>query len=124
VRQVPDVIEELYSWLLGLPWVVERDGVPEAPGVRWFGVDCEPLDRRCLWLVVAALDGKDAAEYAIHLVLPAQAALRIALAGDIVELTSVGEDHFLLTLRAESFGPVNRARLDELLLLAYEGCFA
>src|SRR6478672_6630004 len=39
-------IDRMHEWVLSLPWVVERPDDDTAPGVRYFAVDCEPLDRR------------------------------------------------------------------------------
>jgi hypothetical protein len=44
-------LDDFHEWLLSLPWVVERPYNLETPGVRCFGVECEPLGRRQLWLV-------------------------------------------------------------------------
>jgi hypothetical protein len=45
----------LEEWVLRMPWVVERpDGF--APGVRVFGVDCEPINVRRVWLVTGMGD--------------------------------------------------------------------
>ena len=41
----------LLSWILSLPWVVERPYSLGTPGVRTFAIDCEPLAIRRLWLV-------------------------------------------------------------------------
>jgi hypothetical protein len=41
---------DLNEWVLSLPWVVEKHG-GLGGGVRLFGVDCEPLQRRRVWLI-------------------------------------------------------------------------
>jgi hypothetical protein len=43
--------DDFHEWVLSLPWVVERPYALATPGVRGFGVECEPLDRRQLWLL-------------------------------------------------------------------------
>ena len=52
---------DVHEWVLGLPWVVERPTDGTRPDVRLFAVDCEPLQRRQLWLVTGlelAHDGR------------------------------------------------------------------
>ena len=52
---------DVHDWVLGLPWVVERPTDGTRPDVRLFAVDCEPLQRRQLWLVTGlelAHDGR------------------------------------------------------------------
>jgi len=44
-------VPTFHEWVLSLPWVVERPPVGGAAQVRTFAVECEPLDRRRLWLV-------------------------------------------------------------------------
>jgi hypothetical protein len=53
-----DALEGLHEWVLSLPWVVERAPNPTEPDVRYFGVDCEPLGQRRIWLVTG-IDGED-----------------------------------------------------------------
>ena len=48
-----------HRWVLSLPWVVERPPDVRWPGVRLFAVDCEPLDRRQVWLVTGLAAGDD-----------------------------------------------------------------
>jgi hypothetical protein len=47
--RVASELTTLVHWILGFPWVTERAELPQAPGVRWFAVDCEPLDRHRTW---------------------------------------------------------------------------
>jgi hypothetical protein len=93
---LPVGIEHLYGWLLGLPWVVERPGRPEAPRLRWFAVDCEPLGRRRLWLLTGALDDIATDEFGVHVVFPTPAARRIVDAGEGSVVAPIGDHHNLV----------------------------
>jgi hypothetical protein len=42
---------DLYRWVLSLPWVVERPRDAAWPDVRLFAIECEPLQRRRIWLI-------------------------------------------------------------------------
>ena len=44
-------IDKFHQWVLNLPWVVNGPTVSTRPRVRSFAVDCEPLDRRRMWLL-------------------------------------------------------------------------
>jgi hypothetical protein len=46
-----NALDAFHEWLLSLPWVVERPYSVDTPGVRCFGIDCEPLGRRQIWLI-------------------------------------------------------------------------
>jgi hypothetical protein len=96
----------------------------EAPELRWFAVDCEPLDRRRLWVVTGAIGDIAADHPALHVVLPAPAARRIAEAGEGSEVASVGVEHYLVSLELDVTRAAGEARLEQILLLAYETCFA
>jgi hypothetical protein len=96
----------------------------EAPELRWFAVDCEPLDRRRLWVVTGAIGDIAADHPALLVVLPAPAARRIADAGEGSEVASVGVEHYLVSLELHVTRAAGEARLEQILLLAYETCFA
>jgi hypothetical protein len=120
---LPASIESLCGWLLSLPWVVERPGMAEATGRRWFAVDCEPLGRRRLWLLTGPL-GDDATDnFGVHVVLPTRSARRIAAAGRGSVVAPIGGEHHLLSLRLDASPAVDAAQLERLLLLGYEACF-
>jgi hypothetical protein len=120
---LPASIEHLYSWLLGLPWVVERSGMAEAPGLRWFVVDCEPLGRRRMWLLIGALGGTAADELGVHVVLPAPMARRIVAAGEGRVLASIQTDHRLVSLHLDAAHGADIGDLERVLLLGYDACF-
>jgi hypothetical protein len=111
-------MEGLHDWLLSLPWVVERPGIPELPGLRWFAVDCEQLHRRRVWLLTGSLDGTPRDELTVHIVLPAAAARSIANTG--MAVTCLAPDYELISLRLEGTEPADGIVLGQLLLLGYE----
>lgn len=117
-------MDRLHGWVLGLPWVVERPGVAEAPRLRWFALDCEPLGRRRLWLLTGALDGTASDDHVVHVVFPTPAGRDIVNTGLGRVVASVGDDHSLVSVRFDADEPVDDARLEHLLLLGYEASFA
>jgi hypothetical protein len=117
---VPACIDRLFDWVLGLPWVVERPGMAEAPGLRLFAVDCEPLGRRRVWLLMGALGNAD--DFALHVVLPTPAARRIADIGDGYVLAPIGGEHHLVSLPPGT-AVLDGRHVDEVLLLGYEDSF-
>jgi hypothetical protein len=52
------VTDDFHTWVLSLPWVVERPYFSEQLGARLFAVACEPLQVRQLWLVTNALNSR------------------------------------------------------------------
>ena len=50
-RRRPPASDEFHTWVLSLPWVVERPYFSEPLGIRVFAIACEPLEIRQLWLV-------------------------------------------------------------------------
>ena len=74
------------GWLRGiacssLPWVVERSYNVGTPGVRSFAIDCEPLDRRRLWLVTGLQLGLQADSVGIAVIVPFETASAVEDAG-------------------------------------------
>jgi hypothetical protein len=96
----------------------------EAPELRWFAVDCQPLGRRRLWVVTGAIGDTRTDELGVHVVLPIPAARRIADAREGSEVASIGAEHYLVSLRLDVTRARGGARLEQILLLAYETCFA
>jgi hypothetical protein len=124
---VPACIDRLADWVLGLPWVVERPEIAEAPGLRWFAVDCEPLGRRRVWLLIGALS-KPAQErapddFAVHVVLPTPAARWITDTGEGSVLAPIGVDHHLVSLELDATRVADDARVEATVLLGYEDSF-
>ena len=108
---------------------MERRGAADAPWLRWFAVDCEPLSRRRIWLVTGAL-GDNAPEagategFGVHVVLPTPAAQRLVDAGEGSVLAPMGVEHHLVSLGLDGPRPFDGARLETMLLLGYEASFA
>jgi hypothetical protein len=69
-----DRLHTFHKWVLSLPWVVERPYEPGTPGVRCFAVDCEPLERRQVWLLTGLPADSDTAS-PVAVILPADAAI-------------------------------------------------
>jgi len=108
---------DFYEWVLSLPWVVERPYSLETPGVRCFGVECEPLGRRQLWLVTG-LDGNDRNSGAsITVIVPREAANDIEDAGWGRPLAPMPQGHMLVTVDGPSFD--RRRDVEALVLTAY-----
>ena len=117
-------MDHLHDWLLGLPWVVERPAMPEAPRLRWFAVDCEPLGRRQLWLMTGALGDMATDDLGVHVVLPMPDARRIVDGREGTVVAPVGDRHFLVSIHLDAIEPADHERLERALLLAYEASFA
>jgi hypothetical protein len=104
--------------VLSLPWVVECPYKLGTPGVRAFGVDCEPLDRRQLWLVTGLPDPLHADDAAFAVVVPNGAAYAIEDRGWAYRWTPEPAGHILM--RA-SHRVVHRPEEVEALALAAYG---
>jgi len=107
---------DFHEWLLSLPWVVERPYSLESPGVRCFGIDCEPLGRRQLWLITG-LRPLAVSGIGLAVIVPTDVAsdLEGAGRGQIVAPMPVG--HALVTVYDESLA--GRLELEALALAAY-----
>jgi hypothetical protein len=121
---LPASIERLHSWLLGLPWVVERPGMAEAPGLRWFAVDCAPLGRRRLWLLTGALDGIPINRPVVHVVLPTPTAHCVARAHSSSVVSAIVGGHDLVSIPIDDDQSPDDAGLQHVLLLGYEASLA
>jgi hypothetical protein len=77
----PRAFDDLHDWVLSLPWVVERPCSLEAPGVRSFGVDCEPLGRHQLWLITEFQRAPESERIGVAVIVPAEVADEIEIAG-------------------------------------------
>lgn len=100
----------------------------EAPGLRWFAVDCGPLGRRRVWLLTGTMDNvafdQSVADFsAVHVVLPEPAARQVAVTGEGRLLARIGVDHSFVSLRLDAARGTDNARLESLLLLGYEASF-
>jgi hypothetical protein len=108
---------DVHEWVLGLPWVVERPTDGTRPDVRLFAVDCEPLQRRQLWLVTGltlAHDGR----VGIAVVMPAAAVRSSNARGWVTHpATPLPNGHVLVTLQHEFTAAP--AEIEALVLGAY-----
>src|ERR1700693_1191755 len=69
-----NALDDFHGWLLSLPWVVERPYGLDTPGVRSFGVDCEPLGRRQLWLITGLQRHVDTDGIGLAVIVPTDTA--------------------------------------------------
>ncbi len=74
-------LDRFHEWLLNLPWVVERPYCLDTPGVRSFAIDCEPLDRRQMWLITGLRRPLLVGDSGIAVILPLAAADLVEAAG-------------------------------------------
>jgi hypothetical protein len=95
----PLVLHEFHAWVTSLPWVVER---PDAavPDARVFGVDCEPLGRRRLWLVTGLRKHLGVADIAV--IVPDDAAAAIEAVGWASRWAQLPANHFLMVANDEA----------------------
>ena len=114
VRTQPD---DLHEWVLSLPWVVERSYNVGTPGVRSFAIDCEPLDRRRLWLVTGLQLGLPADSVGIAVIVPFETASAVEDAGWGQAVTQMPPQHVLVAVSDDV--AVRGPDLEMLLLIAY-----
>jgi hypothetical protein len=117
-------MDRLHGWLHGLPWVVERPGIAEAPQLRWFGLECPPLRIRRLWLLTGSLGHFPIDELEVLVVLPTGSARPIVEAGDGTLIAAVGGEDSLVSLRFDAMDQADEMHLERALFVAYEACFA
>jgi hypothetical protein len=105
-------LDSFHDWVLSLPWVVERSSWLATPGIRSFGIDCEPLVRRRLWIVTGLWKSIDRSEISVF--LPIEVARVMENAGHGRCLVPMPDRHVLMG--------VNHARprdIESCALLAY-----
>jgi hypothetical protein len=117
-------LDRLHGWLLGLPWVVERPGIAEAPQLRWFGLNCPPLHIRRLWLFTGSLGDFPTDELGVLVVVPTGAARPLVEAGDGTLVAAVGDQDSLVLLGFDTMDQVDDVRLERTLFVAYDACLA
>jgi hypothetical protein len=108
---------DLHDWVRGLPWVVERPYCVGAPGVRSFEVDCDPLERRHLWLITGLRPSRAAELVDVAVIVPIAAADMIVHAGWATPCTPMPAERVLMVV-----DPVTARRRNEvevLVLTAY-----
>jgi hypothetical protein len=106
-------LDSFHDWVLSLPWVVERSSWLATPGIRSFGIDCEPLAQRRLWIVTGLWKSIDCSEISVF--LPIGVARDMEDAGQGRCLVPMPDQHVLMS--------VNYARprdIEACALLAYD----
>ena len=100
--------DEFHEWILSLPWVVERPGIPDAPGVRTFAIACDPLDVRQVWLITGLPPGRRVA-----VVVPSSLAVEWEMHGVGRAIAPMPSRYTLFGLRREADGTdIERAVLE------------
>jgi hypothetical protein len=110
-------LDDFHEWVLTLPWVVERPYSIDAPGVRSFGVDCEPLGRRRLWLLTGLQRELETDGMGLAVVVPSNAANDIECAGWGRSVAPMPGQYALVSVYGESFE--RRHDIEALVLTAY-----
>jgi hypothetical protein len=124
-RRVPDVVAtsegpavaDFHEWVLSLPWTVERPSSIGTPSVRCFGVDCEPLGRRQLWLLTGMRCDVDPTGLGLAVIVPRAAAKEVAKRGWGRTVAPMPAGHSLVTVNADRV-PL-REDVEALVLTAY-----
>ena len=111
---------DFHEWVVSLPWVVERPYSLGTPGIRCFGVECEPLGRRQLWLITGMqLHLADADGIGLAVIVPVDVANELSVARRGRVVTPMPGQHALVTVPADALA--GRQDLEALALTAY-GC--
>jgi hypothetical protein len=112
----PQAFRNVHDWVLSLPWVIER---PRQLGasVRLFAVDCEPLQRRQVWLMTGFGGYPPIAGTDLAAIFPADAGDAALDAGWEVHRGLLPENHLLVSLR--SHAPHTRTEIEALVLTSY-----
>jgi hypothetical protein len=109
--------KDFHDWALSLPWVVERHYSLAMLGVRSFAVDCEPLDRRQLWLVTGLQHPSREDRIAVAVIVPIEAAEAIENTGWGKRLDRMPAGHVLVAATPELVS--GRQEVEALALTAY-----
>jgi hypothetical protein len=119
---VPKRLGDVHEWVRSLPWVVERSPFHTLPDsqVRIFAVDCEPLERRQVWLLSGLMPSRfDEPDVAV--VMPRAMALEASERGWVIRLDApLPDDHVLVALGNDAHR--EHADIEALLLAGY--CYA
>ena len=113
----PRAFDDFHEWVLSLPWVVERPYSLATPGVRAFGVDCEPLGRRQLWLLTGLEEQLESDDFGLAVIVPAGVADEIQAAGSGRSVAPMPARHAMVAVYGDTLG--QRAELEALVLTAY-----
>lgn len=117
--RAPRAFDDFHDWVLSLPWVVERPYSLATPGVRTFGVDCEPLGRRQLWLLTGLQQQLDSDGIGLAVIVPADVADELEAIGRGRCVAPMPARHALVAVDGDMIGL--RAEREALVLTAY-GC--
>ena len=98
--EIAPASDDFHEWVLSLPWVVERPYSLATPGVRTFAVDCEPLDRRQMWLVTG-LRRSFTGDPGIAVIVPGNAASEIEHEGWGRSLAPMPAGYVLMSTHGE-----------------------
>ena len=109
--------DDFHDWVLSLPWVAERPYSVDTPGVRSFGVDCEPLGRRQLWMLTGLPREPELDGIGIALIVPAEAASEIERTGRGRRVAPMPGHHAMVTVSADALD--RPADVEALVLTAY-----
>ena len=101
------------TWVLSLPWVVERSDLSESLGVRAFAIACEPLSIYRLWLVGGVVSR-------VAVVVPDWTAQRYEADGLGRAIAPMPPDHTLIGLDDD----ISTTDLEQVVLEAYGAAFA
>jgi hypothetical protein len=115
--RAPRAFDDMHEWILSLPWVVERPYSVGTPGVRSFGVECEPLGVRQLWLITGLQRALDSDEFGVAVIVPAEVADQIETAGRGRSLAPMPGSHAMVAVYSDAIAA--RAELEALVLTAY-----
>src|SRR3954447_11906327 len=113
----PRGFADFHEWVLSLPWVVERPYSPATPAVRTFGVDCEPLSRRQLWLLTGLQQQLETDGFGLAVIVPTDVADEIQAGGAGRCVAPMPARHAMVALSGDMVG--QRAELEALVLTAY-----
>jgi hypothetical protein len=121
---IAPAFDDFHEWVLSLPWVVERAYSVGTPGVRCFGVECDPLGRRQLWLLTGMHPslgslGSLGRSIGLAVIVPADVADELNSLGWGRVISPMPGGHVLVTVQADSLA--GRQELEALVLTAY-GC--
>ena len=113
----PRAFDDFHEWILSLPWVVERPPSLAAPGVRTFGVDCEPLGRRQLWLLTGLQQQLESDGFGMAVIVPSDVAAEVEAVGWGRCVAPMPARHAMVAVYGDTLG--QRAELEAFVLTAY-----
>jgi len=116
-RRVP-AFDDFHEWVLSLPWVVERPYKVGTAGVRSFGVDCELLGRRQLWLLTGLQRQLEVDGFGIAVIVPEAAASEIEAGSWGRSIAPMRAGHVMVTVYGDLAD--RRHDVEALVLSAYE----